>query len=185
MAAIPALAYAPFHAVSNHMVARTMPMKAVTYPLNLSFAILQYAVEHFSSEFPTIAALNPLLVFIAIFVQTPAFYYCALKKTTGSKAQIWLSVALFFGGAIVFKGLELGFPKDTPEEQAAANLDPVHSYWHMFLHVFLLCNGFLATRNVPWSPKAETTPSSPKARTLKPSVVRLANEPPCSPKKAK
>ena len=96
--------------------------KKFTYPAHLLFTLVQYAIEHFSAEFPSVAALGAILVPIAISM-APITYYCAYKKTTGPKSHIWAAVAIFLVTLPLFKGLELGFPKDDPAEQAQANLD--------------------------------------------------------------
>merc|ERR1719258_432514 len=85
----------------------------------------QYCVEHFSAELPSVAAFGPLLVAMTLGM-APYIYYRALKATEGPKALIWAAIAMFPVMLGVFKGLELGFPKDTPEEQAVANLDRTH-----------------------------------------------------------
>lgn len=168
------LTYLPFHLASHHLTARNFSAKKFTYPAHLLFTLVQYAIEHFSAEFPSVAALGAILVPIAISM-APITYYCAYKKTTGPKWHIWAAVAIFLVTLPLFKGLELGFPRDDPTEQAQANLDPTHSYWHLVLHVVILLNGILTTYHVPWSAAAAKpaklvklveTPASPKARTL-------------------
>ena len=118
--------------------------------------------------------------------RAPYIYYRAFKHTEGSKAFVWAALATFFPILFFFKGLELGFPKDTPEEQAAANLDRTHSLWHLLLHVVLLGNQIMVSQGVPWTPKAERAslvPPSPKHTTRRgtPSAV---TEVPCSPQSA-
>lgn len=186
------LVYLPFHMAGHHMTARCFSHKKVTYPLHFIFSLVQYMVEHFSAEFPTIAALNGALVAITISM-APVFYYCAYHKTTGPKSLVWLGVAMFFVILPTFKGLELGFPKDDPAEQAQANLEAAHSYWHLLLHVALASMQLVVTYHVPWSPKAETVevPVSPAHSTLS-RIARERSEmgcgapdSPCSPRKQK
>merc|ERR1711988_1470659 len=78
-------------------------------------------------------------------LMAPYTYYRALKTTQGPKWLIWAGLAIFLIALPVFKGLELGFPKDTPEEQAVANLDRTHSLWHLVLHVVVLINGLMVS----------------------------------------
>jgi len=186
MDALHPLVYLPFHLAGHHMIARTFGNKKIMYPAHLVFAVTQYLVEHYSAEFPSIASLNGALVAIAIFVTTPLFYYNAYKKTTGPKSLVLGGVGVFFAVLPVFKGLELGFPKDDPLEQAAANLDPVHSYWHLALHLVLFFNGLMTTFYVPWDPEKtaarSTVPSSPKHRTLNTASAHKTSQEACSPK---
>lgn len=188
MTALHPLVYLPFHLAGHHMLARTLSNKHLTYPAHLCFAVMQYLVEHYSAEFPSIAALNGALVAITIFVTTPLFYYNAYKKTTGPKSLVLAGVGVFLLALPVFKGLELGFPKDDPLEQAAANLEPVHSYWHLVLHLVIFFNGLMTTFYVPWDPekmaaRAGAVPSSPKHRTLNTSSAhKMVAQEACSPK---
>merc|ERR1719473_414453 len=144
------LTFLPFHLISHHLTARVFPNKRVTYPAHLAFTLVQYAIEHYSAEFPSVASFGPALVGVALAL-TPYVYYRALKTTTGPKALIWAGLAIFLLALPVFKGLELGFPKDTPEEQAAANLDRTHSLWHLVLHAVILVNGLMVSYGVPWT----------------------------------
>merc|ERR1711998_129047 len=141
--------------------------KHITYPAHLAFSLVQYTVEHFSAEFPTLASLNGLLVVITVAL-APFTYYKAWNKTTGPKILVLAAIASFPIILGVFKGLELGFPKDDPAQQALANLDRMHSLWHVALHVAVLLNGMLTTAYVPWSASgAALVPGSPKATTKK------------------
>ena len=181
------LVYLPFHLAGHHMTARAFSHKPVTYPLHLAFSLMQFTVEHFSAEFPTLASANGALVAITVSL-VPVFYYCAYHKTTGPKSHVWLAIGMFLITLPVFQGLELGFPKDDPTEQAAANLDPVHSYWHLVLHVVITVNLLVATYHVPWHPKAEVeVPASPGHSTLAQLRTNEAGfgvpDSPCSPRK--
>merc|ERR1719271_1929402 len=144
------LTFLPFHLISHHLTARVFPNKKVTYPAHLVFTLVQYTIEHYSAEFPSVASFGPALVGIALAL-APYTYYRAFKTTTGPKALIWAALAVFLLALPVFKGLELGFPKDTPEEQAAANPDRTHSLWHIVLHVVVLLNGLMVSWGVPWT----------------------------------
>merc|ERR1719408_70557 len=144
------LTFLPFHLASHHLTARVLPNKRWTYPAHLAFTLVQYTIEHYSAEFPTVASFGPALVGIG-FALTPYTYYCAFKKTTGPKVLIWSALAVFLLAALVFKGLELGFPKDTPEEQAAANLDRTYSLWHLVLHAVGLVSLLMVSYGVPWT----------------------------------
>lgn len=180
------LFFLPFHLVHHHLVARTFPNKPITYPLHLVFAILQYCVEHFSAELPSIAAYNQLLVGIAIGLG-PVFYYLAYHRTTGPKSFVWAGVAIFLVTVPLFKGLELGFPKDDPLEQAAANLNWVHSYWHLLFHSIVVGMQALTTYYVPWNPSGKlVTPSRASLSTMpaSPTPVRSMPNEACSPKRA-
>jgi hypothetical protein len=173
------LVYLPFHLLGHHLTARLLPHKRVTYPAHLVFTLLQYIVEHYTAEFPSIAAMGPALVALAL-AMAPYIYYRAFKTTLRPKAQVWAALSLFFVSLGVFKGLELGFPKDTPEEQAIANLDRTHSLWHLLVHVVVLVIQVLVAFGVRWNPKADVVlvPPSPKHSTTR--TTRLA-EMPCSP----
>merc|ERR1719238_1071806 len=180
------LVFLPFHLIGHHLTARLLPNRRVTYPLHFIFAMTQYCVEHFSAELPSVAAFGPLLVAITLGM-APYIYYRALKATEGPKALIWAAIAMFPVMLGVFKGMELGFPKDTPEEQAEANLDRMHSLWHFVLHVAVLVNQLMVAYGVPWTPKAERSalvPPSP-AHTTRAAVrqFKTPTEEPCSPQK--
>jgi len=166
--AIHPLVFLPFHLVSHHLTARTFANKKWTYPAHLALTLMQYMAEHFSAEFPSLAEYGALLVPLALSL-VPYYYYRSLKHTTGPKHLVWAGLAVFVLALLTFKGLELGFPKDDPAEQAIANLDPTHSYWHLLLHVVLLINGALVSSYVPWNPPKElpAMPSSPAHRTLR------------------
>ena len=185
LSALHPLTFLPFHLANHHMLARTLPYRRITYPLHLIFSITQYLVEHFSAEFPTIASMNAPLVSIAISL-APYFYYRSYKTTTGPKSLVWASVAIFLISLPLFKGLELGFPKDDPMEEAAANKDVAHSYWHLVLHITLFLNSLLSTYHVPWNPQQPViskVPASPKHRTLSTSPShKFAVSEGCSPK---
>jgi len=162
------LTFLPFHLISHHLTARVFPNKRVTYPAHLAFTLVQYTIEHYSAEFPSVASFGPALVLVALSV-APLTYYYAFKRTTGNKSLIWAALAVFLLALPVFKGLELGFPKDTPEEQAAANLDRTHSLWHAVLHTVVLVNGLMVSYGVPWNPTTsrpdELAPASPAHTT--------------------
>lgn len=160
------LTYLPFHLAAHHLTARVFPNKKLTYPAHLLFTIAQYTTEHYSIEFPSVAAFGPALV-VAAFALLPYTYYRAFKTTTGPKWLIWAALALFLLAVPVFKGLELGFPKDTPEEQAAANRDRTHSLWHVVLHMVGLINGLMVSYGVPWtsSRPEQLVPASPAHTT--------------------
>ena len=192
-AALHPLTYLPFHLIGGHLTARLLPNKRFTYPAQMAFAVTQYAVEHFSAELPSVAAFGPALVAIALS-QAPYIYYRAFKLTAGSKALVWAALLTFFPILFFFKGLELGFPKDTPEEQAIANLDRAHSLWHLLLHVVLLGNQLAVSAGVPWTPPTTAqekkmpalVPPSPDLSTRRRGVptvsATLAEEQvPCSP----
>merc|ERR1719152_79192 len=160
-AALHPLTYLPFH-----LTARVFPNKKITYPAHLAFTLVQFAIEHYSAEFPSVAAFGPALVAVALGL-APYTYYRALKTTTGPKALVWAGLAVFLLALPVFKGLELGFPKDTPEEQAVANLDRTHSLWHLVLHAVILINGLMVSYGVPWtaSRPEQLAPASPAHTT--------------------
>jgi len=194
-AALHPLTYLPFHLLSHHLVARVFPNKAITYPAHLAFALTQYVIEHFIEEVPTLAAANGALVAAAIFLITPYYYYRAFKHTRSSKSLVWAGLAVFLVALPVFKGLDQGFPKDDPVEQAAANRDQAHSYWHLLIHAILLVNGALVSYGVPWNSDAPQTlkangadganvgvPASPAHSTLSPLRRRTAEQG-CSPTK--
>jgi len=182
------LIYLPFHLVGHHLTARLLPNRRVTYPMHLAFSLTQYCVEHFSGELPSVAAFGPLLVLLTLSM-APYSYYRAFNLTEGPKALIWVALAGFFVIMGVFKGGELGFPKDDPAEQAAANLDRTHSLWHLLLHVAILVDQLLLSYGVPWTPKAERSalvPPSPAHSTR--TAARLFKAPAeeaCSPHGAK
>jgi len=164
-AALHPLIYLPFHLASHHMVARTFPHKHITYPLHLAFTLVQYAIEHYIEDVTTLAAFNGAFVAVAVGLVTPYTYYRAFKLTT-HKASVWAALAVFVVALIVFKGLDIGFPKDDPAEQAAANLDRTHSLWHLLIHCILLVNGLLFSYGISWNAKEATpVPSSPGSTT--------------------
>jgi len=176
-AALHPLIFLPFHLISHHLTARTFANKKYTYPAHLALTLAQYTAEHFSAEFPTLAEYGAMLVPIALSL-VPYYYWRAFKNTTGPKSLVWGGLAVFFLALPIFKGLELGFPKDDPAEQALANEDRSHSLWHLLLHCVLLANGLLVSWYVPWSPskdvnteavntKGPMVPSSPTHRTLR------------------
>jgi len=189
-AALSPLTYLPFHLLGHHLTARVLPHKKYTYPAHLLFSVTQYCVEHFSGELPSVAAIGPILV-VATISMAPYSYHRAFKHTEGSKAFVWAAMLSFLPILFVFKGLELGFPKDTGEEQAIANLNREHSLWHLLLHVAVLGNQLMMSCGVPWSTKdaeSETllVPPSPAHTTL--SAQRQGTafvEEACSPQSAK
>lgn len=185
-AALSPLTYLPFHLVGAHLTARMLPHKHITYPVQMAFGVTQFVVEHYSAEVPSVAAFGPLLVGL-LLLQAPYVYYRAFKYTEGTKAYVWAALATFPLILFFFKGLELGFPKDTPEEQAEANLDRTHSLWHLLLHCVLFLNQLAVSKGMPWTPKAERAalvPPSPKHNTRR-NVPSAALEVPCSPQSAK
>ena len=82
-AALHPLTYLPFHLIGAHLTARLMPKRHISYPAQFAFGIGQYAVEHYSAEFPSVAAMGPLLVLVALS-QAPYVYYRAFKLTEGT-----------------------------------------------------------------------------------------------------
>merc|ERR1711918_4625 len=146
------LVYLPFHLASNHLSARIFPNRQFTYPALVAFTLLQYGVEHFGAELPTLASYNEVLVPIAIAIG-PLSYYFAHKRWSEARCPkyvLWLGIASFPFLLGFFKGFEFGFPKDDPMEQAAANLDPTHSYKHLILHIAILIQGAAVSYGVPW-----------------------------------
>jgi len=165
------LVFLPFHLASHHLTARMFSAKSITYPLHLAFTLTQYSIEHFTSSLPkSVTALNGPLVGVAVLM-IPAVYYCAIKKTTGPKSLVWASLASMFVVLLVFQGLELGFPKDDPADQIIANVNVVHSWWHLLIHILLLTISTMASYHVPWSSvkeEMEMVPASPAHKTLSP-----------------
>lgn len=181
------LVFLPFHLVGHHLTARLLPNRRITYPLHLAFSMTQYCVEHFSRELPSVAAFGPLLVLLTISMG-PYSYYRGFKLTEGPKALVWIALVGFFVILGGFKGAELGFPKDDPEEQAAANLDRTHSLWHFVLHVAILVDQLLLSYGVPWTPTAERNalvPPSPMHSTRAARDFKVPAEEACSPRGAK
>jgi hypothetical protein len=183
--AIHPLVFLPFHLASHHLTARTFANKRVSYPAHLALTLTQYTAEHFSAEFPSLAEYGALLVPVALSL-VPYYYYRSFKHTTGSTRLVWAGLAVFVLALLTFKGLELGFPKDDPAEQAIANLDPTHSYWHLLVHVVFLINGILVSSYVPWNPPKDAiqealpaVPSSPAHRTLRARGSALKSD--CAP----
>lgn len=176
------LVFLPFHLFQHHLIARCYPAKSVTYPLHLAFTVLQYLVEHFSAEFPTIASLNGLLVAIALSTG-PLVFYCAYHRTTGPKSHVLAALAIFLVAVPVFKAFEFGFPKDDPAEQAQANLEVAHTWKHLVLHCVVVFMNVLTSYNVPWTPAKALTPSSEMLSTKPTSPMRkLVPEEECSPR---
>jgi len=177
------LVFLPFHLLQHHLIARCLPAKTVTYPLHLTFTVLQYLVEHYSAEFPTIASMNALLVAIAIGTG-PLFFYYAYKNTSGPRGQVLAAIAIFLVAVPGFKGFEFGFPKDDPAEQAQANLEVAHTWKHLVLHCVVVFMDALASHNVSWTPAKTLTPSSEMLSTKPTSPMRkLAPEEECSPRR--
>jgi len=181
--AVHPLVFLPFHLAGHHLTARVFPKKAVTYPAHLALTIVQYLSEHYSAELPELAQYGAVLVPIVLSL-VPYYYYRAFKHTTGPKWRVWAGLAMFVGALVTFKVLELlpGFPKDDPAEQALANQDVAHSYWHLFIHVMLLVNGLLVSACVPWNTEATLVPASPTHRTRKARGPLNWDCPPASPK---
>jgi len=154
-AALHPLTYLPFHLIGHHLTARLFPSRSITYPLHLVFALAQYAVEHYNEEFPSVAAMSPLLVAIGLSL-APYSYYRALKVTEGPKWLIWLALGTFLFVVPFFKHNELGFPKDTPAEQAVANKDYTYSMWHLCIHCIGLVTQLMVAYGVPWEQKVKS-----------------------------
>lgn len=141
----------------------------------------QFLAEHFCAELPTLGALAAPLTQLSIAVQVFFFYYNAHKKTKGPKSLVWAGVAMFFAGLAFFGGLEVGLPKDTPAEQAVANLDPTHALWHLLLHTYLVMHAAVVTYNVPWETKEVTSTPSLQSFKCVPNVPWETQECPSSP----
>lgn len=183
------IVFLPFHLVSNHLNARCFDAKQVTYPALLLFTLVQFGAEHFTEELPMLASLNAPLVLVGL-TTLMCTYYKAYKKTEGPKALVVASFVLFFALFGVFTALDTGLPKDTPAEQAQANLDASHSRWHLLLHIALLFNGLMTSVYVPWSsePTLPMVPASPKhstRATSAPSLWSSSKDCPPSPAKMK
>jgi hypothetical protein len=88
---------------------------------------------------------------------------------------------MFFAGLAFFGGLEIGLPKDTPAEQAVANLDPTHALWHLLLHTYLVMHAAVVTYNVPWETKEVTSTPSLQSFKCVPNVPWETQECPSSP----
>jgi len=129
-----------------------VPYKGVTEVMTV-FYTLQYIVEHWADQLPTIAALGPFLVPIALATVFPMFYFL-YKRGTQSKTEFWILVALYFVLIGVFKGFEFGFPKDTAAEQIEALTDADYNNKHLFLHCVLLAYIHYVSSHIPSSPKA-------------------------------
>jgi len=181
------LVYLPFHVLSNHLSARCLDAKHITYPALLLFTLVQFGAEHFTAELPMLASLNAPLVPVGLSTLMYT-YYKAYKKTEGPSTLVIASFVLFFALFAVFTALDTGVPKDTPAEQAKANLDASHSRWHLLLHIVLLFNGLMMTVYVPWSsePALPMVPASPKHSTRATSASSLwSNTKDCPPSPAK
>lgn len=170
------LVFLPFHLASNHLSARVFPAKSITYPALLAFNLLQYSVEHFSGELPTLAAMGPVLVLITLALGPLSMYY-AYKRTLGSKRLVVSAIAAFPVLLAFFKGLEFGFPKDDPADQAIANQDFVHSVKHLLLHITLVVHGLALSCGVPWEAddgeQALAAAASPRAKPNSPARTFL------------
>lgn len=186
MLTIHPIIFLPFHLLSNHLNARCLDAKHITYPALVMFTLVQFGAEHFTAELPMLASLNAPLVPIAILTLVYT-YYKAYKKTEGPKALVVASFVVFFAVFAAFTVLNVGLPKDTPAEQAKANLDAAHSCWHLVLHIALLFSGLMMSVYVPWTstPALPTVPASPKLSTRTSSQSLWSNAKDCQPSPAK
>jgi len=115
---------------------------------------VQGLIEHFADVLPTLAALGPPLVLVAIGLLGVHYWY-AYQKMQDKK----MAVAGFVGYLVIlvlFKGLELGFPKDSGPEQIVALEDELYSAHHVILHMCLVANLAVTALNVP-SPLASSS----------------------------
>jgi len=177
------------HLGTAHLMARVLPAKDVAYPLFMAFNALQAAAEHFAAELPKLASAGPALGAIG-FLTIPLAYYFCFKKSTGSKALIWVSLALL--PVTISIGAMLGVvPPDDLADLQKANFDPSYTFGHMLVHVALIATFALATHAVPWSddwPMATSdvsvpqSPRSPRHTTLTPTFGRQLSDDSCTSK---
>jgi len=177
------------HLGTAHLMARVLPAKEIAYPLFMAFNALQAAAEHFAAELPRLASAGPVLGAIG-FLAIPLAYYFSFKKTTGSTALIWASLALLLVALLL--GATFGvIPPDDLADLQKANFDPSYTFGHMLVHGALIAIIALATHAVPWSADwpMETSnvlvlqsPRSPHHTTLTPSLGRQPSEDLCTSK---
>ena len=117
------------------------------HPGLFAFGALQGIMEHYADTFPVIAGLGPILVPIAIVLLSIHYYFA--NKVIADKRIVWGGFIGYFIILVLSKSLELGFPKDTAEEQIEALGDCTYSMNHFGLHVALIACLAVTASNLP------------------------------------
>ncbi len=101
---IPRLAFMAQHVGIVGMVATAYPPK---YRLPLyAFGAVQGIIEHYADIFPSVAALGPILVPIAIGLLFMHYYFA--NKVIDNKAIVWGGFAAYFVILVFSKGMDQG-----------------------------------------------------------------------------
>merc|ERR1711907_31843 len=140
------LAFLPFHIALSWLSFRVYPT-SLHLPL-MAFGGVQYVVEHYADKFPQVAAAGPILVPIAVGLL--AYHYRLVwVSSSGSKTHVWIGLVGYILTLGISKGMELGFPKGTGDEQIAALKDPTYNFQHLVLHVVLCVVMYITGMSVP------------------------------------
>ena len=150
---VPYPLFMALHVGTAYMLAKPFPKKY--FPALMVFGVVQSIIEHMADVFPTVAALGPPLVLVAIGLL--GLHYKFAYEQMESKALCLAGLAGYFVILGVSKGFELGFPKDTGAEQVVALQDETYSAHHLVLHGCLVAN--LAITAFP-SPATKAAPAA-------------------------
>jgi hypothetical protein len=142
---IPAPLFFIAHVATTFLLAEGFPNK---YKSSIfAFGVIQGIVEHYADKLPLFAALGPFLVPPAIGLFGMHYYF--VNKVIEDKKVVWGGFISYFLIIIVSKGFDLGFPKDTANEQIEALSEDDYNMHHAVLHLALItCVGLIAS-NIP------------------------------------
>eukprot|EP00986_Skeletonema_menzelii_P017511 scaffold20031_cov69-Skeletonema_menzelii.AAC.1 len=114
----------------------------------LAFGVAQGVIEHYADVFPSIAAIGPFLIPVAIGLLGMHYYFAAKIM---DKKVVYTGLAAYIFVLFLFKGMEWGFPKDTAAEQIEALVDEDYVMKHFIFHVVLI--GVLTPTCIPFIKK--------------------------------
>mmetsp|Transcript_4690 Transcript_4690/g.11816 ORF Transcript_4690/g.11816 Transcript_4690/m.11816 type:complete len:223 (-) Transcript_4690:7-675(-) len=132
---LPAWFFYIYHVIGGWIIGRTVTFCPHPIPVLTVFFGIQGLIEHYADKFPTVAKLNaPLTLVLLGFLGY--WLYTLFAISTAPHWVLWAAIAIYFAVVGIAKTMELGFPKDTVEEQVSALKDPNYNFWHFWLHNF-------------------------------------------------
>jgi hypothetical protein len=132
---LPAWFFYIYHAAGGYIIGRSVTF--CPYPIVVLTVVfgIQGLIEHYADKFPSVAKVNgPLTLVVLVFLGY--WLYTLFTISTAPGWVIWTAIAIYVVVVGVAKTKELGFPKDTVEEQIAALKDPNYNFWHFCIHNF-------------------------------------------------
>jgi hypothetical protein len=163
--------WAPFHMLQAYPIARNLPLPDVMIPFAHLIWVPFYIWEHWTGMCEPVEeawAMKSYIVPISGILLLAFFFFT--HKLSEKPTVVKIGAVLYFSFMVFAKdvGFE-GSPKETYDEQIAANADPSWNNQHLFLHIYYLVILWAVALTVPFE-KLATRGEGPTSYTAPPSI---------------